>query len=296
LILCLFLVLSLSACNSGTKEPEVPYSHEEDVSVPDVPPEKVPEPPIEHEEIVFESGKDPEENPYTRIKLQPVPKDAELRDSVYVYRPYFVGEFFNEVELFGLSDETPPPTNDYYGFGEDFWGGCSIWCGAADKWEATASSTLTKTGSIFYSAMNLRSNTRLDAWCEGTSGYGIGEYIDITYTLGNYDEVYGGGEISKDPFSFTSLCIVNGYAKDEALWRKNARVKTLKLYVNNELKGYIELTDTIKPQYFPLYDLAGACGVSTLFRFEIADVYKGSAYEDTCLTGIVFGFSGPFGH
>ena len=32
------------------------------------------------------------------------------------------------------------------------------------------------------------------------------------------------------------------------------------------------------------------------FRFEIVDVYSGSKYEDTCLTGLVLEFSGRFGH
>ena len=37
-------------------------------------------------------------------------------------------------------------------------------------------------------------------------------------------------------------------------------------------------------------------GFDADFRFEIAEVYEGSKYEDTCLTGIIIDFNGIFAH
>ena len=303
-LLLLFLALFLTACTFPAQTPPVQTPTQPAEPVHNLPPDDLESLPIEERE-------------YQRISLQPVPEDAEMRDGVYVYRPYVCLDFFSYADLYGseaesmtgFSDDTHLAAKDYYGFFEDFSMGCSIWCAASDKCSTKASSTLKNTENISYSADNLFSADRSTAWCEGVQGDGIGEYIDVFYTLGHYADLNGEDthnelspdepytyEISKDPFDFTSLCIVNGYAKSEALWQKNARVKTLKLYVNDSLTGYIELEDTIMPQYFVLYDIPGQCGVETAFRFEIAAVYKGDEHADTCLSGIVFGFRGPFWH
>ena len=53
------------------------------------------------------------------------------------------------------------------------------------------------------------------AWVEGEEGYGIGEYIEST----------GDNRI----WSGTLIVILNGFQKSIKLWKKNSRVKTVKV-------------------------------------------------------------------
>ena len=62
--------------------------------------------------------------------------------------------------------------------------------------------------------------------------------------------------------------------------------------------AYLELEDTILPQYFtlPENDIMVYSGEMIEFEFVIEEVYPGSLYEDTCLTGIVMEFTGRYAH
>ena len=70
------------------------------------------------------------------------------------------------------------------------------------------------------------------------------------------------------------------------------------MYVEDKLYAYLDLEDTILPQYFslPEGDIKVLSGGMIEVRFEIAEVYPGSVYEDTCLTGLVMEFSGRHAH
>ena len=46
----------------------------------------------------------------------------------------------------------------------------------------------------------------------------------------------------------------------------------------------------------PQEDIKAADGGEITFRFVIEDVYPGSHFEDTCLTGLVLEFTGRYGH
>ncbi len=170
-----------------------------------------------------------------------------------------------------------------YGYEEDYWIGCSVWCAVGDyEVSATASSVLPAQGQFSYEAEHIISQNRDDAWVEGADDYGIGEYVTIEKRYDRMDGTEG------DCFFFTDLCIVNGMAKDEASWEKNSRVKTLKMYFNDEYVCDLELLDTFKPQYISLKGLRLSAGnnENSVFKFEIADVYKGDMYSDTAITGI----------
>ncbi|MDE7477664.1 MAG: hypothetical protein K2M91_06910 [Lachnospiraceae bacterium] len=56
------------------------------------------------------------------------------------------------------------------------------------------------------------------------------------------------------------------------------------------------MENTIVPQYFtlPEEDIKVLSGGMIEVCFEIDDVYPGSVYEDTCLTGLVMEFSGRY--
>ena len=62
--------------------------------------------------------------------------------------------------------------------------------------------------------------------------------------------------------------------------------------------AYLELADTMQPQYFklPKDDIKVLNGGMLEARFEILEVYPGSVYEDTCLTGLIMEFTGRYAH
>ena len=181
----------------------------------------------------------------------------------------------------GILDFDPSGTT--YGFVEDYWEGCSVWC-AITYYEATAtaSSTLAPNGTLSYSADNLLSHDVGNAWVEGVPGNGIGETVEIRRRF------EGGTNEGFEKVFFPAICIVNGYAKDESTFINNGRVKTLKMSVNGEYVCDLNLIDTAKPQYISLrgLNLFTSFSEDCVFSFEIADVYPGEAYEDTAITGI----------
>lgn len=106
-------------------------------------------------------------------------------------------------------------------------------------------------------------------WVEGVKGYGIGEYITIS---------------TDKPFS--SLAILNGYVDLEKLdlYKKNSRVKIFKaIDLDNDIVYEFNLEDIVEIQKFFL--VQETCNLKLI----IVDVYKGSLWDDTCVTGIVTG-------
>lgn len=177
-----------------------------------------------------------------------------------------------------------------FGYEDRMSAGCSTWCACSQYYcEAKVSSFLPAQGSITYGVENLNDAYRLDAWAEGVPGDGIGESFEIR-------ELYlGGGD---DLFRYNEMCIVNGYAKNETTWQENNRVKSLKLYFFDEYMGTITLEDTMLPQYIDLSPVGMRVGngCEAKFRFEIAEVYKGTKYDDTCISGVVVEFEGRDAH
>lgn len=195
-------------------------------------------------------------------------------------------------------EKTPDAPN--YGFEDWQWIGCSKWCHIlVFANQATASSELAS-ASDRYCAENVVWENRELAWAEGVEGVGIGEYIvyeQIVFS-GNLIEPNGNkilraGSYGDDGYiDYTQICIVNGYARDAKVWQENGRVKTLMMYVYDQPYARLELEDTINPQYFtiPEGDICVANGGEVSFKFVIEEVYPGTMYEDTCITGIAVDF------
>ncbi len=203
--------------------------------------------------------------------------------------------FKTEIGSFKGYDEDSPGAIDMedgevFGYDERLALGCSVWCGC-DSYvcEVKASSVLAPQGKTSYDASHLAIDDRENVWSEGVDGYGIGESIEIK-------QMYLGTGYAE--LTLYSMCIVNGNAKSATKWQENSRVKSMKLYYEGEYLGDIELEDTIKPQYIDLSPLKIKVGngFDAHFRFEITDVYKGSKYEDTCLTGIIIDYEGLYAH
>lgn len=179
---------------------------------------------------------------------------------------------------------------ELFGFEERLTLGCSAWCGCMEYiCDISASSVLADQGKVSYKASHLAEADRKNVWSEGVEGVGIGESIEIT-------QMYMG--TGDKELCFNSICIVNGYAENMTKWQENCRVKSLKLYYGDEFMGVIELEDTIDPQYVDIAPLQMKVGngFDASFRFEITEVYEGSKYEDTCLTGIIIDFTGIYAH
>ncbi len=190
---------------------------------------------------------------------------------------------------------------------------CGEFCAMSElKYEITASSELASVDGR-YAAKNLGHiyTSREKAWAEGVEGWGIGESISITEACGysfwerNIPErevSFLAGDLEPDIYDgyirYTEICVVNGYAKNQKAWEENGRVKRLLMYVEDKPYACLELEDTIYPQYFklPTDAIKAAQGVDVHFRFVIEDVYKGTKYEDTCLTGLIVDFMGRRGH
>lgn len=183
---------------------------------------------------------------------------------------------------------------------------CGELCATGEYCEITASSSLASRDGR-YAPWNVAYGGREATWAEGADGYGIGESISITQCAG-YEGIWDGflyfypGDIEPDVcdgyMRYTEICIVNGYAKNQQTFEENGRIKRLLMYVENTPYAYLELEDTIRPQYFklPINDIKAASGVDTHFQFVIEEVYPGSKYEDTCLTGLEIEYMGRWGH
>lgn len=225
-------------------------------------------------------------------------------------RSFFYGELGGTYDDLGADmwcsfEEMPDAPN----FGFEDWQspGCSKWChiNVFDN-QVSASSELASV-SDRYCAENVICENRESAWAEGAEGGGIGEYIvyDQTVFSESLIELSGNnilraGSYGNDGYiDYTQICIVNGYAKNDRIWQENGRVKTLMMYVFEQPYARLELEDTINPQYFtiPEGDIRVANGEEVTFKFVIEEVYPGTMYEDTCITGIVVDFGNvPEGH
>lgn len=149
------------------------------------------------------------------------------------------------------------------------------------------------------------------AWVEGVEGEGVHETVYFRVPAGR-----------------SRLNIMNGYAKTKALYRKNNRVRTLKItcYAGVNPEGYVSemaasykalpyprewtlfFPDTCKVHSFtlPLFSSAAdsfltetlktyknnfslpAAATALIIKLEIQDVYKGSKWDDTCISEIFF--------
>lgn len=213
--------------------------------------------------------------------------------------PYFIGEFMTFSDEYGAClDEN----GIEYGFKNDYIVTLDYTLTFDD---ISASSNLSEE----YNSENILKTDRLATWSEGVADDGIGEEIVINRTVltqGNIDKTY---TVTKNEagaiidyakidnydksleltFDYGNICIVNGYAKNDTTWSENNRVRDLELYINDEYYGVLRLQDTIKPQYFELKDVNAKTMETMKFTFRIKDIYEGTKYNDTCLTGIKFG-------
>lgn len=99
------------------------------------------------------------------------------------------------------------------------------------------------------------------------------------------------------PWVFSGkILLFNGYCKSVKLWNENSRIKKLNVYYNSGLLCHVTLQDTWHLQYFSLKDFfydkrennTGKIKLKSgdIISLEIVDTYKGSKFEDVCLSGL----------
>ena len=130
------------------------------------------------------------------------------------------------------------------------------------------SSSSLKEGKIEYSAKNLLELKLKHPWVEAVKGDGIGEYIQFNKK------------------NATGLYILNGFISLERfdLYEKNNRVEKITVSgITSKAEKEVLLLDTAKPQYIDLSDFTN----NEEIKLEIKSVYKGTKYDDTCISGII---------
>ena len=127
-----------------------------------------------------------------------------------------------------------------------------------------ASSTLEPQGKNNYFIENINDYNHKTAWVEGKSDYGIGEFFIVE--------------------SIAVNIIYNGYQKSKSSWINNSRVKKFKVFQDNKPLCYLILNDVMGGQYFELPESE----LDPVYKFEIAEVYKGERWNDVAITHIDF--------
>jgi len=129
-----------------------------------------------------------------------------------------------------------------------------------------------------YQPENVADGDRTTAWVEGVAGDGIGESLTI---------------ILDEPRKVTEIGIVPGYTKSEKLWYANNRVAKVEIIVNGSFtitKAFIDKYNSLPPtskEAYQLVSLEGFDEIVKSIRITLTKVYKGTKYEDTCISEIL---------
>jgi hypothetical protein len=158
---------------------------------------------------------------------------------------------------------------------EELLPGCSWYCGGHVD-SVKASSALPPSKNIYYSAKNAHDFDPLTAWI---TKKGKGEYIEYTVDTRKQGDHHLG---------VTSLIMLNGYRKSRDLWKANSRVKCLIMSVDDKPYAKLELLDSYEVQVVKFDKIMLPKSGLKKFKFTIVDVYKGSKYNDTAISEMVF--------
>lgn len=120
-----------------------------------------------------------------------------------------------------------------------------------------------------YGPGNLFDSRPDTAWVEGVRGNGEGQHLSFEFLA---------------PRDFSTIHLMNGYAKSERTFTRNARVKTLKISGSSGAETVLVLQDHPNWQSFSLPGLSGQHWV----QLEILSTYPGTHYQDTAITALEF--------
>ena len=120
-----------------------------------------------------------------------------------------------------------------------------------------------------YQARHLVDGKDATCWAEGADGPGIGEWVQFGFDT---------------PKTLKALKITAGYTKTQAVYQANNRVKKLMLVFSDGQSQTLNLAD----QYGPQRVLIDRDKPTRFVKLVIMEVYKGSRYNDTCISEIEF--------
>ena len=121
-------------------------------------------------------------------------------------------------------------------------------------------------GTLRYDSDNVLDTDNRTAWVEGVGGDGIREWFQL-----DFDEA----------FLIDGIDILSGYTKSARIFKLNNRVKEAELIFSDDSKENIQFEDTMDWQKVTFKPVE-----TKYIRFVIKDVYKGTHYEDTCVSEI----------
>lgn len=150
--------------------------------------------------------------------------------------------------------------------------GCSFAC--ASDWSTRVSSALPPQGANRYDARQLGDGDGRTAW----ASRGKGEWLEVRFT--------GKATDARWEAPLRGFRLVNGYTKSREAWKRNSRVRTLRLDWNGAPCYRITLRDTpaVQSVAFP----ATMVRKGDRLRLTIVEVYPGTRSKDTCISEIVF--------
>jgi len=109
------------------------------------------------------------------------------------------------------------------------------------------------------------------AWCEGLTGYGIGESVTIRF---------------KPAVRVQEFTFLNGNPKTAETYKNHSRVKQLRIQTSDGYAAFLTVPDTKEAHTIKLPRAVKPQWV----RFSIGDVYPGERGGDTCIAGIIPNF------
>ncbi|WP_422378586.1 NADase-type glycan-binding domain-containing protein [Roseibium sp.] len=119
-----------------------------------------------------------------------------------------------------------------------------------------------------YGTANLYDGNPSTAWVEGVAGNGAGQKVLIAFDR---------------PRLLSGFEIINGYAKNRDIFRKNARVQSARLTLSDGSSQLVSLPDVMHENRFSF----GTPVEATWLELEIGSVFAGSKYTDTALSEFV---------
>ncbi|MCP3136961.1 discoidin domain-containing protein [Pyxidicoccus xibeiensis] len=120
-----------------------------------------------------------------------------------------------------------------------------------------------------YDSDNVRDGEDSTAWCEGAKGTGRGEWLKFTFNT---------------PVTVGELTLVAGYNKSPEVWRRNARLKRVRLHFSDGTRQDADLDDSASPQDILLETKSALESV----KLEVLAVYPGSRHADACVSEVDF--------
>lgn len=156
----------------------------------------------------------------------------------------------------------------------------TMWHDNLDKLDIITKSSSTLRG---YPVTNLFDKRHETAWvpgAKGTKGNGIGEWVSINLYPKKPD----------CPSGFEYFSMVPGYLKSDKTWEENNRVKSVLLvYKSADYQDSILRLKFKDYKGFQTFDIGHYIDLDFEAKFWviIEDIYKGTKYDDTCISEIV---------